>query len=103
MFVPEWSGGTAVHVWSEPSSVPRPPRPSLASDMTYTQSHTFRFNATPSEPQFTNTHTFDSLAPLLGLLFACGRSRGRAPRVGGGDGRLILLFCLFLRKSNGER
>lgn len=107
MSVPEWSAGTAVRVWSEPSSVPLPPRPALASDTIYT-SHTFRFHAAPSGPQFikfshthmhVRTHTLDSLAPLLGLLFACGR----APRVGGGDGRLILLFCLFLRKSYEEK
>lgn len=36
MFVPEWSGGTAVRVGSELSSVPRPPHPALVSDMTYT-------------------------------------------------------------------
>lgn len=51
----------------------------------------------PSSHKQTNKQTDKGLlAPLLGLLLACGWSL----RVGAGDSRLILLF---LRKSEGER
>lgn len=46
MLVPEWSGGIAVHVGSEPSSVPLPPHPAPVSGMIYkSQRHKIRFNA----------------------------------------------------------
>lgn len=94
--VPGWSDETAARVGSELSSVPLPPHPSPASDKTYAG------RITPwaaRQHSITHTEGVDSLAPLLVLRF----TRCHVLKDGSVDSRWILLFCLFLRKSSGDR